>query len=116
MAPARLRRFLIVPALCALPLAAAAAGAAMPEEGLSYREKLLLVALALAALAMIGALGSMILTRARYKARLNRHIVELRKAFANAYVGMRDTAVDVERVRDAERVLERIIRDLEHFI
>ena len=102
-------------AFLGLPLAALAADPAA-TDALTYREQLLLAALALSALAMLAALVSMVLTRRRYKKRLAEHTQELRKAFADAYVGMRDNAIDVGRVRDAERVLGRIIDDLEHFV
>lgn len=84
--------------------------------GLTAREQLMLTALALAAVALLAALISTALIRFRFKKRLARHAQELRRAFADAYVGMRDAAVDVQRVRYAERLLEGIIEDLQHFI
>ena len=83
---------------------------------LSSREWLMLTALAFAGAALLAALISTTVIRLRFKKRLARHAQELRKAFADAYVGMRDAAVDVQRVRYAERLLEGIIEDLQHFI
>lgn len=76
----------------------------------------MLMALAFAGAALLAALISTAVVRHRFKKRLARHAQELRKAFADAYVGMRDAAVDVQRVRYAERLLEGIIEDLQHFI
>lgn len=84
--------------------------------GLTAREQLLLMALALAGAALLAALISTAVLRYRFKKRLARHAQELRSAFAEAYVGMRDAAVDVRRVRTAERLLESVIEDLQHFI
>src|SRR5207249_2023619 len=93
----------------------AAVNAAQAAE-MTSREKTLLVALLFSAVVMITALVALLQSRRRYRREIERHRTELRKAFADAYIGMKDGALDIRRVRDAERALERIITDLEHYL
>ena len=83
---------------------------------LSSRERLLLVALAVSGAALFLAFIGLISARARFRAHLKTREAELRRAFAEAYVGMKDSTIDARKVRDAERAIERILGELENFM
>ena len=99
-----------------LLLTAQNAAMAARDAQLTDREKVLLGALALSLIVMVIALMALSRTRRTFKKHLNEHRDELRRAFADAYVGMKEGATDAKRVRDAEQAIERIISDLEHYL
>lgn len=100
-----------------LAAAPTAVSAALPvKDGFSSREILMLIALAVSGAVLIAALGALLLLRFRIRKHVRLRRDELRHAFAEAYVGLKNDAADAKKVREAAQAIEKIITDMEHLI
>ena len=80
------------------------------------QDKLLLGALVLSGLALLAALGAFLSARKRFRNHLESRLTDIKRAFADAYTGMRDGSIDAQRVRVAEQAIAAIIHDLEDYL
>ncbi len=86
-------------------------------DALSNREQALLVVMCFVGAALVFALIALMRMRSRFRRHIEEHRLELRRAFAGAYVALKDSdAVDAKKIRDAERSIEKIITSLENFM